>query len=157
MLPFSRHFVLVLWTALLAAGCSSPAVGPIATSGEAGPTGSPGDAVNGCHPFATPSDFASGSTITFAYPHFTPQCLVVSPGATVTFDGTASGGFYKHPLHAGPAPELPATPVALASTTPIAETLTGTTATFTFPQPGVYAYYCESHHGAGMYGAILVK
>jgi len=33
----------------------------------------------------------------------------------------------------------------------------GTTASFTFAQPGIYPYYCAAHENIGMYGAIQVR
>jgi len=95
----------------------------------------------------------TGTTITFPAAatdfNYTPKCLKVTAGATVTF----SGDFSSHPLN----------PSALRGTTtgnPIVVTNTGTSAPFTFPTAGFYAYFCQFHgadNGQFMDGVIWVK
>jgi plastocyanin len=94
----------------------------------------------------------SGTTIQFGVSGFTytPNCLKVPAGSTVTF----SGDFASHPL----------TPSALRGTmtgNPISPTGIGTTATFTFLDGGFWAYYCSVHgsdaDGQFMSGVVWVK
>ena len=106
-------------------------------------------------PCTTESDYMTGTTTVnfgllsggFAY---APKCLKVSAGTTVTF----SGDFGSHPLE----------PSALRGTltgNPITSTSAGTTASFTFPAPGFYAYFCQFHDsqdtGNFMSGVIWVQ
>jgi plastocyanin len=88
-----------------------------------------------------------GGATGFAY---APNCLQVSAGATVTFNGD----FTTHPLDVSAAR-------GTLTGNPITLTNTGTTKSFTFPTPGFYAYYCMFHGfdtgGTGMAGVIWVK
>jgi plastocyanin len=79
---------------------------------------------------------------------FTPPCLKIKVGQTVTFEGA----FASHPLS-------PATPIEGNPENPITETLTGTSAEFTFAEAGTFPFYCELHGsaaGLGMAGVIYV-
>jgi plastocyanin len=134
-------------------GCSAfePEVGSSTASSTEG-------LVNGCHPNATPNDFVTGDAISFTYPAFTPPCLQVSPGSTVTFTGTAAGGgFETHPLTPGIPPNLSTPSIPVATSSPIMAQSTGMSASFTFATAGIYPYYCARHDIVGMYGVILVR
>ncbi|MGC4119660.1 MAG: hypothetical protein QM765_34835 [Myxococcales bacterium] len=84
-------------------------------------------------------------TISFAPVAYSPKCLKVAAGQTVTF----SGSFSFHPLSqaCGPADV-------------ITDTSSGTSKSFVFAEPGTYGYYCTAHGsaaGSGMAGSILVE
>jgi plastocyanin len=92
------------------------------------------------------TDIAFGGTVGFNY---SPACLKIAPGATVTF----SGDFATHPL-------IPSTIRITASSNPIVMTTTGTTKSFTFDAPGFYGYFCGAHgddQGDAMSGVIWVQ
>jgi plastocyanin len=94
----------------------------------------------------TPTTIAFGGTVGFDY---APKCLKVPAGTSVTF----SGDFASHPL----------TPSAMRgdpTNNPIVNMSNGTTASFTFPTPGFYAYLCNFHgsdDGTSMSGVIWVQ
>jgi plastocyanin len=81
---------------------------------------------------------STGTTIAFGGSdpgfNYAPKCLKVSAGATVTFNGD----FTMHPL-------IPSVSRGTIAGNPIVETKTGTTASFTFPAAGFYAYLCQFH------------
>jgi plastocyanin len=81
--------------------------------------------------------------------NYAPKCLKVSAGATVTWNGD----FATHPL------DKSETRGTLTGN-PITMTNTGTTASFTFPTPGFYGYYCRFHgadDGQFMDGVLWVN
>lgn len=110
----------------------------------------PSSMINGCT-LATATDRTGMGTtsISFASFAYTPPCTKVSVDTAVTFAGT----FSAHPLAAGTIAGGNPTP---DPTSPIQATSTGTTATFSFSTAGTYPFYCSSHFGGGMYGAIFV-
>jgi plastocyanin len=94
---------------------------------------------------SSPTTIAFGGTLGLVY---SPNCLKVAPGTTVTW----SGDFTTHPL----------TPSALETTpgNPIVSTASGTTASVTFKSPGFYGFFCLVHgddQGEGMSGVIWVQ
>ena len=116
-------------------------------SGTAGDTTPAGCAVSfaGCSSY---QDATGGSaTINFGGGvglAYSPKCLKVKVGQSVTF----SGDFGTHPLT-----QAPCAP-AQVITTP-----SGTTASFTFNTAGIYGFYCAVHgtpQGTGMAGALMV-
>jgi len=109
-------------------------------------TGSTSTPLNGCE------TFGSATTITFAGMTYTPNCIDVAAGTMVTF----SGDFIAHPLRPGRAPSRPATDSPSTEPTPITNTDTGTTASFTFATAGDYGFYCNVHQSFGMYGVVRV-
>jgi plastocyanin len=101
-------------------------------------------------PCNSAADYKSGTTtITFggaAGLAYSPQCLSVARGTTVTF----SGSFSSHPLSAS---------TRGTSGNPIPKTSTGTSATVTFNAAGFFPYFCTVHgsdSGAGMAGVVQV-
>jgi plastocyanin len=77
---------------------------------------------------------------------YSPACLLVAKGATVTF----TGSFTVHPLQA-----------STRGTTgnPIPSTSSGTAATATFAAAGFFPFYCTVHgsdSGTGMAGVVQV-
>jgi plastocyanin len=89
-------------------------------------------------PCLAESDYKAGKTVTFPITasngfRYDPQCLKVSAGSSVTFNGD----FAAHPLN--PSAHRP------NPDTPITSTSSGTSTSFTFTKPGFYAYYCAFH------------
>lgn len=83
---------------------------------------------------------------------YSPRCLLIAKGQTVTFVGTLS----EHPL----APGNPSHPAAGSAHTPIVATATGKSVEFTFEEAGTFPYYCRIHgsgNGQGMAGSIHVR
>jgi plastocyanin len=83
---------------------------------------------------------------------FTPRCLELAAGQTVSFEGRLSA----HPL----APGSPNDPDAGSPNNPIAITSSGASVTFTFEERGTYPYFCQLHafgDGQGMAGAVRVR
>lgn len=110
-------------------------------------------AVAPCGTEAAYTQGTSAATVTFgaaADISYTPKCLKVPTGAQVTF----TGDFGAHPLS-------PSAQRGTLTGNPIAPTSAGTTATFTFPTAGYYAYFCTVHGSsdgsAGMVGVIWVQ
>ena len=133
--------------------------GAAATGGAAGDTGA-GGAVPSLPfmpllPCNTADVYTTGNTIAYGGPNliYAPQCLKIAAGEQVTFvPMTSADTFVLHPLNHSQRGTLPS---------PINQTLTGSMATFTFPTPGFYAYYCEVHGAADdghfMAGVIWVE
>lgn len=83
---------------------------------------------------------------------YTPRCILIAVGQTVTFDGSLSA----HPLAPGNADD----PGAGSPNNPITFLSSGSSAEFTFDEPGTFPYFCELHgfsNGKGMSGAIYVR
>jgi plastocyanin len=79
---------------------------------------------------------------------YSPACIRIKKGATVTFEGT----FASHPTVGG----LAGPPPAPDSASPIKQTNSGTSVTFTFDTAGSYPYYCE-YHLPSMAGVVYVE
>jgi plastocyanin len=155
----SRLTFGILLAAPLAIGCSgssnssTPGSGGSGGSGGGGGTG-PDPSFMAVAPCSTEAAYTTtGTTITFpATPtdfNYAPKCLKVTAGASVTFNGEFAG----HPLDKS---EVRGT----VTGNPIVMTNTGSTASFTFPTAGFYAYYCRFHgvdDGQYMDGVIWVK
>jgi plastocyanin len=156
----SRLTFGVVLAAAGAIGCSgNGAANPLGTGGSGGGTGGStgtGGSGGGGTPFmavqpctAESSYATTGTTIQFGVngAHaYEPSCLQVAKGATVTF----SGEFGLHPL-------VPSTMRGTTAGNPIISTPTGTSASFTFPDSGFYAYFCSFHgsdDGLTMAGVI---
>lgn len=153
----------VLLFSFLAVGCSSSngggGSGGATGSGGGSGSGSGGDSGGflGVPPCGTEGAYdSSGSTVLFgaAQAGYSPKCLKVSAGATVTFMGSDSmETFSAHPLS-------PAIPIATTADSPITSTSAGTSKEFTFASPGYYPYYCSIHGtaaGGGWAGVVWVQ
>ena len=94
---------------------------------------------------------AADRTVTFANYAYTPRCLRIVAGQTVTF----SGAFGSHPLVGGAVEN--GVPTADPSS-PIPVTTSGTTQDVPLPDAGVFPYFCGIHGGPPleMEGAIFV-
>ena len=160
-----RWMLFALTGAVLSCGGSYSAA-PLLSAGDAGvisegapdagnsaPDAGPPGSLNGCTAGSYLDATAAGAsrTVTFTFFKYSPACLTIAAGQSVTF----SGDFYSHPLRAGVAPS--AGGAAGPSANPIASVGGGSTASFTFAQPGIYPYYCAAHENIGMYGVIQVR
>lgn len=141
---------------ILVAGCGSSSsgsgsgTGGSGTSSTGGATGSGGASGGGgasgftaVNPCSAATDYvpAADNTIVFGGTTFAyaPNCLKVTAGATVTFQGMGGDTFTNHPL--APSAKrglLTGNPITMIQD-PVA------TKTFTFPTPGFYAYFCMLH------------
>ncbi len=156
---------------VLVAACSAfaPDVGSIraptqladGSTGDASanPDGGQGGDGSGCPidpagllaPCLNATDYQTGvSTIVFGgtLGHvYSPNCIKIPPGSTLTWQGD----FETHPLTPSTRGTQP---------NPIVATTGGTTpASFTFPQVGLYPFYCAVHgdnSGDGMSGVVWV-
>jgi plastocyanin len=71
--------------------------------------------------------------------NYRPKCLKVATGTQVTFMSSSStNDFIVHPL-------APSANRGTRPGNPIVSTTTGTSAMFTFPTKGFWAYYCTTH------------
>jgi plastocyanin len=83
---------------------------------------------------------------------YTPKCLHVCAGTTVTFDVIDGTNFQIHPLQGGTPPGGdPQSPFGFVGD------LDQTTASFTLTEPGSFPYYCIAHLSADMVGAVYVQ
>ncbi len=112
-------------------------------------SGSSGSSVNGCTSYTDATADSASRTVTFTYPSYSPKCLMIAAGQSVTF----SGSFSSHPLTPGVAPDSSGT---ASPNNPIPATSSGSSLTVSFPNPGTYPYYCALHFAAGMTGVIQV-
>jgi plastocyanin len=94
---------------------------------------------------------ASGSTL-FSY---SPACITIAAGQSVTFSGGGSSGFGAHPL----APGALGAPTAGSAGNPIQRTTDGNLreTTVVFNVAGTFPYICETHAAAGMVGVVRVQ
>jgi plastocyanin len=86
---------------------------------------------------------------------YTPPCMLIAAGQTVTFAGGPSG-FGTHPLNRGSGPTVrdtgsPGNPI------PRVEDGNRPEVMVTFPAAGSFPYHCEFHFGGGMYGVVRVR
>lgn len=95
------------------------------------------------------TDYMSGATVSFGNQlgnNYSPRCLVVRVGQSVSF----AGDFSSHPLRAS---------TRGSAGNPVQSTGGGTSASFTFAVAGFFPYYCTQHGddlGNGMAGVVQV-
>jgi plastocyanin len=85
---------------------------------------------------------------------YSPACITIAAGQTVTFSGGTSSSFGLHPL----SPGVLNTPSAGSAGNPIPRTTDGNTRELTvlFPAAGTFPYICEAH-APGMSGVVRVR
>lgn len=86
----------------------------------------------------------TGTPANNAHWGYTPAAVAVSPGSTVRWEWTGMGGAHDVVAERGD----------FASGAPTDDK--GTVFEHTFPDPGLYKYYCSPHEAVGMKGAIFV-
>lgn len=119
--------------------------GVVVTDAGAGPAAC-GTTFASCSTFEDRTAAGASRTINFVPNQYTPRCLRIKAGQTVTF----SGAFGSHPLQGA---------CGASAVLPASQLDTGSTATFTFSTAGLYGYFCTFHGsstGGGMAGAIQV-
>lgn len=126
--------------------------GMSSSSSSSASSSSSGMLINGCDK-ATAVDMTASAMVKVAVgPNlmtvYSPACIRIKKGMSVTFEGN----FAAHPTVGGTvgAPPMP----DLSS--PIKQTMSGTSATFTFDLVGTYPYYCE-YHAPTMAGVVFVE
>ena len=125
-------------------GGTGGAGGSAGAGGSSGTGGACAASFAGCAAYDDHTAAADTRTIVFTTAMYTPKCMQIKTGQTVTF----SGDFVVHPLmqSCGPAPDV----ITNGS---------GTSKTVTFATAGDYGYYCTIHgtpSGGGMAGSISV-
>ena len=141
VLPLS--IIIAMFAAI---GCGSSSPGTISLQ--------PG--INGCTNFPDMSGPGAMRTVSFGGNLgniYAPPCMGIAVGQSVAF----TGSFSAHPLMPGLAPSQQGGPDAGSPNTPIQATNNGTGTLFTFPNTGVFPFYCSLHQGQGMFGAIQVR
>jgi plastocyanin len=156
-----RSLAVLILAGAAALGCSGASNGSNPGTGGGGGTGGSAGGSGGSGggapfmafaPCTDQTSFVSTPTIAFGGSvgfDYAPRCLAVPAGTAVTF----SGDFATHPL-------IPSAMRGNTTQNPIAATNSGTSATFTFPNPGFYAYLCMFHgsdDGSSMSGVIWVQ
>jgi plastocyanin len=112
--------------------------------------------VNDCTP-ATAIDMTGLGAVAITFPNgvfpnysYSPKCVHVSAGTTISFNGT----FSSHPLVGGQVVGVQQFP---DPNSPIPLTSDGTTQSYIAGHQGLFGYYCDFHAvSSSMYGAILV-
>jgi len=107
--------------------------------------------INGCTLAAAADRTAVNAARTVTFPGFayTPRCIKIRVGQTVTW----SGDLAFHPLRPGLI--VGGVPMAQAGN-PVPSVSAGASTTATFAAAGDYGYYCANHFGSGMVGAVYV-
>jgi len=121
------------------------------SSSGSGGAGGGNAGLNGCDQ-ATADDLTgmASTTVQFAGLAYSPPCIRVKVGTSVTFEGN----FALHPLQGGTVVGGVPTP---DPTSPITLTNSGMSATFKLNNAGDVPYYCTAHAITGMKGAIFVE
>lgn len=89
-------------------------------------------------------------TITSQGVAYTPRCVRVAAGTSVTF----VSDFDAHPLRGG---EVIDEVGIVDQSSPITPQDSGTTVTFVLPDAGEFPYFCSFHASIGMFGTIWVE
>lgn len=119
-------------------------------SGTGGMGGMGGSTPAGCTE-ATADDHLNDKNVDISFPGanlmYSPGCIKVTAGTTVTFNGN----FAFHPLAGG------SSPPTVDAASPIKNTSTGMSAKFDLPTAGTFDYFCQNHYLSGMTGTVIVK
>jgi plastocyanin len=86
---------------------------------------------------------------------YSPACIIVAAGQSVTFSGGTNSSFGVHPL----SPGVLDSPRAGSAGNPIPRTTDGNVreVTVAFPAAGNFPYICEFHAAGGMVGVVRVR
>ena len=154
--------VPLLLATLTASGCSDDGGNGTGVAGSGGGAAGSGGTGGGAvfmavEPCPAQTDYVTTpTTIDFGVNtngfYYAPKCLKVPTGTQVTFTAaSATLGFASHPLD-------PSGNRGTRPGNPITSTTTGTTASFTFPAKGFWAYYCTIHgtDGSGDFMAGVI-
>jgi plastocyanin len=126
------------------------APGEIPTPEDAGADATPADAMPdivpanfvAIAPCPNPSDYAAATqVIATADNRYSPACVRIAAGGTVTIDASTA-----HPLEPRPGGS-PGNPIPTQ----------GAPATVSFPAPGFYPFLCPEHVDQGMIGVVWVE
>jgi plastocyanin len=114
--------------------------------------------LNGCTPGAA-TDLTAQAAVTVTFVglptySYSPDCILVKAGTTVTFSTSAPDSFALHPLTGGAILDGLATPATDGPFVPA--TSSGTSKDFILSSAGSFPYYCGTHGTIGMNGAIFV-
>jgi plastocyanin len=126
-----------------------------ATSSASGTGGSGPTLINGCD-LAKLEDHTMDATVEIKFGDaigllYSPPCIKVKSGTKVTFTGNLD----IHPLAGGEVIVGMAASPDPAS--PIKNTITGATVSFTIASAGSYPYFCTEHYSAGMKGLVVAE
>lgn len=122
----------------------------------------PSVTVNGCER-ASAEDHTGSANVDIHFPgksistpRFTPACIRVTAGSTVTFILDAGFTFHDHGIYAGTmvdgtAASDPSSPI------PAKQANDSTPLVVQLPKAGAYGYYCPFHGYLGERGAIFVE
>jgi plastocyanin len=131
--------------ALLVGGCGS--TGATSDAGTSGTAGAGGDASTflAIAPCTAASAYTTGATsiMTTASLTYSPACLKVTAGSSVTIEASA-----VHPL-SGLTTGSPNNPIPAGGKT--ADQMV------TFTTPGFYPFHCDMHFSLGMSGVVWVQ
>jgi len=159
----TRTYFVFAALGLAALACSSSSTpsdaGGTGGTGGSGGSGGTGGADAGSSAFMAvapcnaATDYMTGSMITFPVSDsvlkYSPQCLKVTAGTSVTW----KGDFSMHPLQ-------PSTKRGTTTGNPIMSTSSDMMKSFTFSTPGFYGFYCQYHDpidtGTLMSGVVWV-
>ena len=138
-------------------------VGSLAAAMSSCGTDDGGASFNGCAPsqFIDRSAASASRTVGFGGASgsmlfsYSPACITIAAGQSVTFSGGASSSFGMHPL----APGVLGAPTAGSAGNPIQRTTDGNLreAAVTFNVAGTFPYICETHAAGGMTGVVHVQ
>lgn len=134
-----------------------------ATSGCGDDTAAAGGELNGCGsgqfddrtaaaaPRVVGYGGAGGSSL-FSY---SPRCITIAVGQSVTFSGGTTSNFGVHPL----GPGINGNATAGSPNNPIRRMTDGNVreVTVNFPSAGTFPYVCETHAAGGMTGVVRVQ
>lgn len=135
----------------LASGCAyfTPPDTPLREDGDGGAT------FHGCtaERLVDRRATAAARTVTFGSGpspfSYSPNCLRVAAGQTVTFQGA----FSVHPL----SPGVQGSPSAGPAGNPIPATNSGSQVEVAFPTAGTFPFHCAIHGSGGMTGVVRVE
>jgi plastocyanin len=133
----------VAGTGAAGTGGTGGTAGAAGAAGAAGGAGTTAQAFVAVDPCPTAASYVAGNTVTVSPTQFvyTPACIKVSAGSTVTIGASAI-----HPL-SGTTDGSAGNPIPMHQMTPQA---------VTFPTPGFYSFHCDIHFSIGMKGVVWV-